>query len=57
MASIDIGPHLTAAQLNAILAKTVANATLADLRKILDALNRIGGAFNNESATITSLLP
>lgn len=57
MASIDIGPHLTAAQLNAILAKTVANATLADLRKILDALNRIGGAFNSESATITSLLP
>lgn len=57
MATIDQAPHLTAAQLNAILAKTVANATLADLRKIFDALNRISGALNSESATITSLLP
>jgi len=57
MATLDQSPNITAAQLNTITAKTVGNATIADLQKIFDALNRISGAFNNPTATISSLLP
>jgi len=54
MATIDRSPALTAAVLNTIMAKTVANATPAELRTILDALSR---GVCTETATVTSQLP
>ena len=50
----DLGPHLKAATLTALLATAVENLTLAQLRQIEDALSRVSGADPNN--TIGSLL-
>jgi hypothetical protein len=57
MATIDQAPHLTAATLNAIMAKTVGNASQNELHTILDALSRVSTADNPGTFPIDSQLP
>ena len=54
-ATEDRSPGHTASQINTILAKTVANMTLADLIFITEAIDRGAGNKNSKTATIGSL--
>lgn len=44
MPTINLAPHLTAAHLNAILAKNASALTIQDLADLRDALNRCPAA-------------
>ena len=53
--TIDYAPHLTAAILNSIQAKTVPALTVNDLRALLDAINRTPNG-SNPNNTVSQIL-
>ncbi len=53
--TVALAPHLPAAALTTLLATAIENATVGQLRKLLDAVARTPGG-GNEAATIGSLL-
>ena len=51
----DVAPHLTASTLTTLLATAIENLTVAQLRMLIDAIDRVGQG-RNPSATIGTLL-
>jgi hypothetical protein len=56
-ATKDLSPRLTAAFINTILAKTVSNMTIQDIKDLLDGLNRFPKAYNDYTVPIGNLFP